>query len=160
MIPSSLHTYRRAQVFRTLLPPLHRGINEFYDTVTPVKEKPQTGRAWRTSELRLKSFSDLHKLWFVLLKEKNVLLTQKAERRSTKAPIAWMNPYRMKKVRLSMARIKVVLSERKRVFETAQEKVKKIYAERKREKELQMKEERLREEISKRKDTTLVGENE
>ena len=39
------------------------------------------GRSWTTPELRLKSFRDLHILWYVLLRERNVLATQREEKR-------------------------------------------------------------------------------
>ncbi|GAB4815920.1 hypothetical protein N2152v2_002966 [Parachlorella kessleri] len=74
------------------------------------QEEPIYGRAWQASELRIKSWDDLHKLWFVLLKEKNKLHSEKLMYKAVKKPMP--QPRRLSKVRLSMNRIKQVLSER------------------------------------------------
>ena len=53
------------------------GLMEFFDDKKNWSEmkKIKHGRPWRLDELRIKSNIDLHKLWFVLLKERNMLLT-------------------------------------------------------------------------------------
>jgi large subunit ribosomal protein L47 len=103
-----------------------RDIKEFYDTVTKPGQAPIAGRAWSTSELRQKSFADLHKLWFVLLKERNMLLTERLHARMTNE-YRFRNPMRIKKVKLGMARIKVVLGERKRAFDEAKQSIRITY---------------------------------
>lgn len=65
----------------------------------------------------MKSFEDLHKLWFVLLKERNLLSTQKTEFR--RMGLYWSESSRDLKCRLSMARLKTVLSERARLHKLA-----------------------------------------
>lgn len=68
------------------------------------------GRGWKASELRLKSWDDLHKLWYVLLKERNMLMTQRQMLHAQN--LRFPNPERISKVRKSMCRIKHVLTER------------------------------------------------
>ncbi|KAK8521415.1 hypothetical protein V6N13_077519 [Hibiscus sabdariffa] len=76
----------------------------------PDDQKPVYGRSWKASELRLKSWDDLHKLWYVLLKEKNMLMTQRQMLHAQN--LRFPNPERIPKVRKSMCRIKQVLTER------------------------------------------------
>jgi len=93
-----------------------RGIKDF----KPPEDEGITasaGRGWRASELRLKSFEDLHMLWYVLLKERNMLATLKAD--ATAKGMRPANPSRIRKVRRSMARIKHVLWERKLAADAA-----------------------------------------
>lgn len=87
-------------------------LEEFFELDRSTEEeKPIVyGRGWKASELRLKSWDDLHKLWYVLLKEKNMLMTQRNMLHSQN--LRFPNPDRIPKVRKSMARIKHVLTER------------------------------------------------
>ncbi|TIA90438.1 hypothetical protein E3P99_01581 [Wallemia hederae] len=73
-----------------------------------------SSRAWRASELRLKSFEDLHTLWYILLRERNLLSTQLEEARRLGVDIQQSTRVneRRWRVRKSMSRIKYVLSER------------------------------------------------
>jgi large subunit ribosomal protein L47 len=86
---------------------------EFRDTVSRQKRTDESvGRSWSATELRRKNYEDLHKLWFVLYKERNMLLTE--QQLSRRKGIMFPQPGRMRKVRKSMGAIKHVLGERKR----------------------------------------------
>ncbi|KAG1699915.1 hypothetical protein DVH05_000522 [Phytophthora capsici] len=78
------------------------------------------GGDWKAWMLREKSTEDLHKLWFVLLKERNALLTELQHCRAKN--LAMPNPSRRTKVKKSMARIKLVLHERSDIYKANQAK--------------------------------------
>ena len=60
------------------------------------KERVRVGRSWTQPELRLKSNEDLHKLWYILLKERNMLLTM--EEAYKVEALEMPNPERLDKV--------------------------------------------------------------
>lgn len=74
----------------------------------------RSGRSWRLDELRIKSNSDLHKLWYVLLKEKNMLLTMEHE--CDRVCELFPNPERIDKVQESMDNIETIVRERNRAY--------------------------------------------
>lgn len=69
------------------------------------------GRQWSVKELRRKSYEDLHRLWYVLYKEKNMLLTE--QQLSRRRQLIFPQPERFQKVQKSMGAIRQVLGERK-----------------------------------------------
>lgn len=95
-----------------------RGIDELWkggylDPSISAKQKEElakSGDAWPACLLRLKSLEDLRNLWFVCLKEKNLLTGERWA--------AWQqggemkNPERLKKVKLTMKRILTVVTRR------------------------------------------------
>ncbi|OEH79024.1 GRB10-interacting GYF protein 2 [Cyclospora cayetanensis] len=115
-----LHALRRcvAPVACNPTGPPMRGIEELWkggylDPSLPASVKNSlavAGDAWPARLLRQKSFDDLHKLWFVLLKEKNLLLGERWA--AWQAKTQMKHPERLKKVKLSMKRILTVLSRR------------------------------------------------
>ena len=81
-----------------------------YDSDKLVDENPTVGRKWKKSELRIRSNTDLHKFWYVLLKEKNMLLTMRHEAKRLGIPVP--GPTRLDKVNKSMLAVKSVIKER------------------------------------------------
>lgn len=90
------------------------GFDEFSDNKS-ADAAVSTGRAWTVADLRRKSFDDLHKLWYVLYKERNLLLSEKEKVRRVGRPIGGLEEHRYTKVKRSMAAIKHVLSERQKI---------------------------------------------
>ncbi|KAJ2795196.1 54S ribosomal protein L4 mitochondrial [Coemansia guatemalensis] len=101
---------------------LARGFEEFFEKNQRIPtERDPTGRAWSASELRQKSWEDLQRLWYIVLKERNVLASQKVEARRLGIISAFFtNKGRVLKCRQTMARIKTVLNERQIAWEAAQ----------------------------------------
>ncbi|KAL6549379.1 hypothetical protein OROHE_008496 [Orobanche hederae] len=80
----------------------HNPLDEFFEADRNAEdEKPIVyGRGWKASELRLKSWDNLQKLWYVLLKEKNMLMTQRQMLNAQN--LRFPNPERIPKVRKSI----------------------------------------------------------
>jgi len=90
-------------------------LNEFFEVDKFRGEKAvRVGREWRKDELRLKSNTDLHKLWYILLKERNMLLTM--EEAYKDEDVAMPNPERIDKVELSMEHLEEVVRERNQAY--------------------------------------------
>ncbi|KAJ3530564.1 hypothetical protein NMY22_g8520 [Coprinellus aureogranulatus] len=90
-----------------------------YETVESGR-RDVSGRAWKASELRLKSFKDLHTLWYVTLRERNLLATQREEARRAGIKTALQAQTAMAgHCRKTMARIKAVMNERRLAYEGA-----------------------------------------
>ncbi|XP_070765426.1 large ribosomal subunit protein uL29m [Enoplosus armatus] len=100
-----------------------RGLEEFFDLPENWGEtNVKSAAPWTAKQLRTKSNEDLHKLWYVLLKEKNMLRTleQEARRQRVQMP----SPERIRKVDRSMIRLETVVKEREtalRQLQTGQE---------------------------------------
>jgi len=97
-----------------------RGIQEFWkgSMLDPLATGPEMkaqhseyGRSWPAALLKLKSFDDLQKLWFVCLKEKNMLLTERQFARGYRLQRLPGYP-RLKSVKSTMKRILAVLTRR------------------------------------------------
>ncbi|KDQ62285.1 hypothetical protein JAAARDRAFT_54259 [Jaapia argillacea MUCL 33604] len=90
---------------------------EAYETVEVTAT--ESGRSWRAAELRRKSFQDLHTLWYVLLRERNLLATQDEGLRRITGEKMSSNGTRNLMCRQAMARIKCILGERRLAYEGA-----------------------------------------
>ncbi|XP_069474778.1 large ribosomal subunit protein uL29m [Ambystoma mexicanum] len=101
-----------------------RGLEEFFDDPKNWGEATvKSGDSWTASQLRAKGSEDLHKLWYVLLKEKNMLLTVEQEAKRQRMPMP--SPERLEKVDLSIENLELVLREREtalRLLQTGQQK--------------------------------------
>eukprot|EP00934_Nitzschia_sp_Nitz4_P005850 Nitzschia sp. Nitz4//scaffold1_size375055//80232//80759//NITZ4_000232-RA/size375055-processed-gene-0.117-mRNA-1//-1//CDS//3329540913//5840//frame0 len=88
-------------------------LDAFRDSVDrQTRATEKVGRSWSVQELRRKSYEDLHKLWYVLYMERNMLLTER--QLSRRRQLIFPQPERLQKVRKSMGAIRQVLGERKR----------------------------------------------
>lgn len=80
------------------------------DKVNWVEAKVKHGRPWKLDDLRIKSNADLHQLWYVLHKERNMLLTM--EEYYKENATTFPSPERLAKVDESMENIMAVVEER------------------------------------------------
>lgn len=96
---------------------IFKGFEDFFDPKDSAGKTAvvNTGRSWTLADLRRKSFDDLHKLWFVLYKERNLLLTARLTLKRFSRSRTGADENRYIKVKRSMAAVKHVLGERKAI---------------------------------------------
>ncbi|RMZ98220.1 39S ribosomal mitochondrial [Brachionus plicatilis] len=88
---------------------------EFFDDKKNwTEEKVKHGRPWTLDELRLKSNVDLHKLWYILHKERNMLLTMEEIYKQKDLPMP--SHERIAKVDETMENVLGVVEERNIAF--------------------------------------------
>ncbi|KAK4181898.1 mitochondrial 39-S ribosomal protein L47 (MRP-L47)-domain-containing protein [Triangularia setosa] len=113
---------------RDELPPVEvdpdHGLWDFFPNRETVAAAPEDdmkhGRAWMVEELRSKSWEDLHKLWWVCVKERNRIATGAWERERGKMGFGKSEAQgRDREVRVTMRGIKHVLTERFYAWEDA-----------------------------------------
>lgn len=92
------------------------GSNTQYSYRQP-EELDRDARAWRMAELRNKSFEDLHKIWHLTLKERNIIYREKRLFESIALPNGALFDEVDQKLTLTQKRIKQVLAERQVSFE-------------------------------------------
>lgn len=91
----------------------NHGIEEFFESPENLGIKEiKSAAPWSRDLLRLKSLEDLHKLWYVLLKERNMLLTMEHFFEAEDEPMP--SPERLEKVAESMSNLRDVLEEREK----------------------------------------------
>uniref|UniRef100_A0A182MH82 Large ribosomal subunit protein uL29m n=1 Tax=Anopheles culicifacies TaxID=139723 RepID=A0A182MH82_9DIPT len=94
--------------------PRHELMEFFDDKKHWGEQEVKHGRGWTKDDLRIKSNSDLHQLWFVLLKERNMLLTMEQECKEKME--LFPSPERLDKVKESMDNLEEVVRERNRAY--------------------------------------------
>ncbi|XP_015115688.1 39S ribosomal protein L47, mitochondrial [Diachasma alloeum] len=100
--------------YSTKPPPPHPLMAFFDDKKNWGQTTVKTGRSWKLDELRIKSNEDLHKLWYILLKERNMLMTM--EHAHAQEWEYFPNPERIDKVEESMENLEKVVRERNQAY--------------------------------------------
>uniref|UniRef100_A0A1I8Q4N9 Large ribosomal subunit protein uL29m n=1 Tax=Stomoxys calcitrans TaxID=35570 RepID=A0A1I8Q4N9_STOCA len=92
-----------------------RDLMQFFDDPKNWPENEvKVGRAWKLDELRIKSNKELHQLWYILLKERNMLLTMEHE--CNEQMELFPSPERLDKVKISMKNLETVVRERNKAY--------------------------------------------
>ncbi|KAK4165996.1 mitochondrial 39-S ribosomal protein L47 (MRP-L47)-domain-containing protein [Cladorrhinum sp. PSN259] len=104
----------------------NHGLWDFFrdrnSVAAPPEEDAKHGRAWTVEELRHKSWDDLHRLWWMCVKERNRIATANWERQKSRLGFGEAEAdARDREVKLTMRNIKHCLTERFYAWEDAVE---------------------------------------